>query len=232
MGKGAPLRWIENRCLAHYLHGQGIEIGALSRPFPVPRRARVWYVDRYDRDELAKLYPVKGDIGCPDVLADANELPFAPSALDFLIASHVFEHLPFPLLALRTWYDLLAPAGVLLLKIPDKRYTFDSKRSRTPLAHLLEEYEHPDSFDWRSHYADWLENVDGRDLAETKVNDMVANLKAGKQNIHYHTWVDDDLREIIDFTCQVWRLDWKPVVFLNAHFYRKEIVLLLVRNGR
>jgi len=37
MGKGAPLRWIENRCLGRHLHGGGIEIGALWCRFPVPQ---------------------------------------------------------------------------------------------------------------------------------------------------------------------------------------------------
>jgi hypothetical protein len=46
-------------------------------------------------------------------------------------------------MALRVWYEALASGGVLLLKIPDKRYTFDSRRSRAPLSHLLAEHEHP-----------------------------------------------------------------------------------------
>jgi hypothetical protein len=49
-------------------------------------------------------------------------------------------------MALRVWYEALASGGVLLLKIPDKRYTFDSRRSRAPLSHLLAEHEHPDLF--------------------------------------------------------------------------------------
>jgi hypothetical protein len=65
-------------------------------------------------------------------------------------------------MALRVWYEALARGGVLLLKIPDKRYTFDSRRSRTPLSHLLVEHEHADLFDWRSHYAEFVENVQAR----------------------------------------------------------------------
>ena len=231
MGKGAPLRWIENRCLARHLHGRGIEIGALWRRFPAPRQVRVWYVDRWSLDGLERQYPdLKGKIVRPDLLAEATQLPFPAASLDFLIASHVFEHLPFPLMALRLWYEALAPGGALLLKIPDKRYTFDVKRSRTPLAHLLAEYEHPDSFDWPSHYADWVENVDGRKPSESEIGQAVCDLKTAKINIHYHSWIDADVREIIDFTRQIWKFDWQPVIFWNAHFYRKETVLLLVRN--
>ena len=118
----APLTWIENRYLQRYFHGRGIEIGALWRRFPLPRRVRVWYLDRLSGAGLDRHYPeLRGRILQPDLLGDAIELPVAPASLDFLIASHVLEHMPFPLKALRPWYDALAPGGVLLLKIPDKR---------------------------------------------------------------------------------------------------------------
>jgi SAM-dependent methyltransferase len=128
MGKGAPLRWLENRLLARHLRGRGIEIGALWRRFPIPRRATVYYVDRLPDKDLRQHYAeVSTPVVNPDIVADAMQLPFAPRSLDFVIASHVLEHLPFPLAALRHWYDVLRPRGILLLKVPDKRYTFDAK---------------------------------------------------------------------------------------------------------
>ena len=166
MGKGAPLRWLENKLLARHLHGRGIEIGALWRKFPVPRSARVYYIDRISAADLQQHYAeVSSPICAPDVVADATHLPFAPSTLDFIIASHVLEHLPFPLDALRHWHDVLRPGGVLLLKIPDKRYTFDHQRARTPLQHLIDEHANPSTFDKRAHFADWVEHVIGRPAA-------------------------------------------------------------------
>jgi SAM-dependent methyltransferase len=53
----------------------------------------------------------------PDVIADAESLPLRE--LDFIIASHVLEHLPSPLRALRSWYGALRSCGFLLLKVPD-----------------------------------------------------------------------------------------------------------------
>ncbi len=47
----------------------------------------------------------------------------------------MLEHLPFPLAALNA-YQAPAPAGVLLMKVPDKRYIFDRDRERTPFAYL------------------------------------------------------------------------------------------------
>jgi len=49
-------------------------------------------------------------------------------------------------------------------------------------------------------------------------------------SIHYHVWIDEDIREIVEYTRSVMRLNWKPVVFWKAHFYRKECVLMLQRT--
>jgi SAM-dependent methyltransferase len=231
MGLGAPLRWLENHFLARYLRGRGIEIGALWRRFPVHPQARVYYVDRSNIEDLKAQYTeVRKKIFRPDLVADATELPVSPGTLDFLIASHVLEHLPFPLSALKAWYRTLAPGGVLLLKVPDKRYTFDFRRSRTPLSRLIYEHEHPESFDWQAHYLDAVENIDGRKPSATELANAVPGLRAGTFNIHYQVWIDEDLIEMIDFTRQAWGFDWQPVVSLRAHFYRKEAAVLLRRQ--
>jgi len=231
MGTGWPLRWLENQLLGRYLHGTGIEIGALWRRFPAPQNAHVWYLDRSGPDGLAQHYPeVNGKIIRPDLVADVAQLPFVPASLNFIIASHVLEHMPFPLHSLRIWYEALAPGGVLLLKVPDKRYTFDSRRPRTRLAHLLEEYDHPELFNWRSHYLEFVQYVHSHHPHEPELSQGAADLQSSKLSIHYHAWTDKDLREILDYTCDVWGFNWQRTILWNAHFYRKESVALLVRQ--
>ena len=230
MTKGAVLRWVENRYLRRYLHGRGIEIGALWRRFHLPRKVRVWYVDRLNRDDLQRHYPdLKGSIVSPDLLAEATQLPVRANSLDFLIASHVLEHLPFPLIALRSWYEALAPGGVLLLKVPDKRYTFDVHRSRTPLAHLVDEHHNPEKFDNWAHYADWVAGG-GHTALMPGFKQAVQDLMDQDYSIHFHVWIDEDVRDIINFTQQSMRMEWDTVVFWRAHFYRKETTVLLVRK--
>lgn len=231
MGKGAPLRWLENRLLARHLGGRGIEIGALWRKFPVPRGAKVYYVDRLPDEDLRHHYAeVSTPVVNPDVVADAMQLPFAPRSLDFVIASHVLEHLPFPLAALRHWYDVLRPRGVLLLKIPDKRYSFDAERARTTLQHLIAEDEDGSGFDKGAHFADWVENVVGCRRGTPEFDQQLAQLLQSDYSVHYHVWVDEDIREIVEYTRNVIRLNWRPVVFWKAHVYRKECVLMLERT--
>jgi SAM-dependent methyltransferase len=217
--------------LRRYLTGRGVEIGALWKPFPVGSRARVWHVDRLSGAALEQHYPeLSGHLLQPDVVADAMRLPFAPASLDFLIASHVLEHLPFPLAALRHWYDALAPGGALLLKVPDMRYTFDAPRQRTRLARLEEEDRCPEILNVRDHYADWSEKVGGMKPGTPEFENDVENLMRLNYSIHFSVWTDEDLWEMIDFTRQKWGLAWRPAVFWRSRFYRKEVTAMLLRE--
>ena len=232
MGKGAPLRWLENQILRRYLHGRGVEIGALWRRFPVNPGTKVWYVDRQAGEGLGAHYAEVGSqLVAPDVVADAADLPFESESLDFIIASHVLEHLAFPLATLEGWYRLLAPGGDLLLRVPDKRFTFDAKRQRTPLAHLLREHEHRGSFDRGAHFTDWVEGVTGYVRGTAEFGQEVQRLMDIDYSIHYHVWTTEDLRELLEHTRTAMKLAWRPAVFWGAHFYRKEAIALLRRTG-
>src|SRR5688572_20326660 len=46
-----------SRIARKFLHGSGIEIGALFRPLPLPKKTQVKYVDRHNRGELIAEYP-------------------------------------------------------------------------------------------------------------------------------------------------------------------------------
>ena len=231
MGKGAPLRWIENKLLARHLRGTGIEIGALWRKFPVRPSATVWYVDRVHPDALQQDYPEVGQkLIFPDVVADAVQLPFPDASLDFVLASHVLEHMPFPLATLRHWYGALAPGGILLLKVPDKRYTFDARRQRTPLQHLIAEDQDPSLFDKRAHFEDWVEYVVGLARGTEEFDRETDRLMQIDYSIHYHVWTDEDVRALIVYSRGSMKLSWRPILFFNAHFYRKECIVLVQRN--
>ena len=119
-----------------HLRGHGLEIGALHTPFNVPRGVEVKYVDRLDADELRRHYPELADehFVRVDIVDDAETLAtVAEASQDFVIASHVLEHCENPIGAIRTWLRVLKPGGVILLIVPDKRFTFDKVRPMTTL---------------------------------------------------------------------------------------------------
>jgi hypothetical protein len=78
-----------------YLSGEGIEIGALHNPLPMPRSARVRYVDRLPVSELRAHYPEleHEPLVQVDILDDGERLAtIADSSLDFVVANHFLEH--------------------------------------------------------------------------------------------------------------------------------------------
>lgn len=70
-------------------------------------------------------------------VTEAADLSPVPDACyDFVLASHVLEHIANPLRALREWSRVLNTGGVMLVLVPDKRYGFDRRRPFTSFEHL------------------------------------------------------------------------------------------------
>ena len=61
--------------LAAWLHGNGIEIGALHRPLKVPRTAHVTYVDRLPQEVLRAHYSDLNFDDVPGLLDDDGPKP-------------------------------------------------------------------------------------------------------------------------------------------------------------
>ncbi len=64
-----------------------------------------------------------------------------PGAYDFVLSSHVLEHVANPILALTEWKRLLADDGMLVLLLPDRVRTFDHRRPPTTMEHLIADFE-------------------------------------------------------------------------------------------
>lgn len=59
---------------------------------------------------------------------------------DFLLASHVLEHVANPLRALEEWIRVLKVDGLMVVVVPHKEGTFDHRRPVTTLEHLIQDY--------------------------------------------------------------------------------------------
>jgi SAM-dependent methyltransferase len=177
------------------LAGRGIEIGAHDRPIP---GIRPWYVDRAREFAGSR---------CPaHVLADAACLPFRDSSLDYVATSHVLEHLPDPAGAIVEWYRAVKPGGIIYMIVPDRRLTFDCGRARTPLAHLLEDFDRGTTASDATHIDEFFERVDmrqfnpalkGADAAAFREEQRQAHHRAAREgreiNIHFHVFEQRDV---------------------------------------
>ncbi len=173
-----------------YISGQGLEIGALHRPLPVPASAQVRYADAFPTDELARLWSpeVDGHQLVPvDIITDATTLSgVADETMDFVIANHVVEHLEDPIRCVMNLLRVTRPGGCVFLAIPDRRHTFDAKRPPTSLDHVTKDYCGDPAWARHAHYVEWVALVEG--LAAEAAVARVSKLEAERYPIHFHVW--------------------------------------------
>jgi SAM-dependent methyltransferase len=127
----------------------GLEIGPLASPRVRKDEGPIRYLDHASTVELRRKYAsdagmrgrldeivdVDYVVGAHMTIADAvdGDAPF-----DYVIASHVIEHIPDPVGWLAEVAQVLRPGGILALVIPDKRYCFDINRSLTEISDLID----------------------------------------------------------------------------------------------
>ena len=123
----------------------GLEIGALASPLLRPPRANIRFVDHTDRATLRAKYADDPNVPANEIVpVDAvwgeSTLAecFPGESFDYVIASHVIEHVPDVIGWLDEIAAVLRPGGRLILAIPDRRYTYDVKRRETRLSDLID----------------------------------------------------------------------------------------------
>jgi SAM-dependent methyltransferase len=144
---------------AEFLRGDGIEIGGLHLAITMPPGARVRYVDRMTVPELRAHYPelADWDLVQVDIVDDGEMLAtIEDDSVDFIIANHFLEHCEDPIRTIETHLRKLRPAGILYYAVPDKRYTFDFRRPRTQLQHVVNDHDNGPEASRSEHYVEWV----------------------------------------------------------------------------
>lgn len=183
---------------AHYLKGEGLEVGALDKPMPVAQGIRVRYVDRLDREDLLRQYPELAGrrLVHIDVVTDGENLKgVGDASQDFVIASHFLEHCEDPIGTLKNFLRVTRPGGILFLALPDKRFTFDRDRSETSYEHLLRDHREGPEPSRREHFEEWVGRVDGKSGSEAVSE--TERLMAIRYSIHFHVFTGGSMLEIL-----------------------------------
>lgn len=129
-------------------NGRGLEIGALNRPMITREMGPVEYVDRASRAELQASYGLADDVD-PEAIVEIDHVWGAQSLIeavggqrryDYLLASHVIEHVPDLLGWLAEIASVLVDGGVAAFRVPDKRATFDLERQVSGGGQLIAAY--------------------------------------------------------------------------------------------
>jgi SAM-dependent methyltransferase len=189
VARSGPPHWQATRddLAFRYLRGDGIEIGALYSPLRVPPAARVRYVDHASGDELREIYPEHDWLMAPDVIDEGERLgKFEDGSLDFVIANHMLEHAEDPIEALHHFLRVLRPGGILFLTLPDARHSFDGRRERTTVEHLLRDHREGPEVSRRQHYEEWARIIEcvPEDQVARRADEFAAQ---GARN-HFHVW--------------------------------------------
>jgi SAM-dependent methyltransferase len=122
----------------------GIEIAPLFQPAVTKEEGDVIYVDHVDAESLKAKYAddsyvdISKIVSVDAIWGSQTLLEAVGRRVDYVIASHVAEHVPDLVGWLREIREVLHPGGTLRLTVPDKRFTFDINRRETALADVLE----------------------------------------------------------------------------------------------
>ena len=172
-----------------YINGVGLEIGAMGFPMPVGN-AKVYYLDRLDvagqvtafkcsHEAERALVPVDFVI---DV--DKDDFHSLPNEqYDFVIMSHLLEHVANPIKVFIKAYNLTRFGGKLVIAIPDKRYIFDRNRNITTYEHLINDYKNNVTDVADDHFYDFLFHAD-----PGRLNDPNWLAICREQSGHAHVW--------------------------------------------
>lgn len=184
------------RLARKYLRGSGIEFGALNARLDVPESVKVTYADVDGSEGLAAAATqMYGHVTAPSIIADIQTMDaIGDASLDFVIANQVIEHVENPLRALRTISRVLRPGGIGFITLPDRRFTFDRRRSVTPLSHLIKDDVDGPEWGRKEHYDDWVHHAEGLDGRAR--DERVAQMLSENANIHFHVWDYDTMAQM------------------------------------
>jgi SAM-dependent methyltransferase len=185
-----PVIFKEHELAHEVLDGlTGLEIGpAAHNPFGL-RTRNVELMESQEfyasiQENVMRVTPPKINIW-----ASADRIPLGDQSEDFILSSHVVEHLPNLIAAFLEWDRIVRDGGYVFMIVPHPwALPADKDRALTPVEHFIDDYH-------RSH------------SLETHPIEGVPGGKMG----HYHTFAPDSVVQLVDWMCQKKLCNWELV---------------------
>jgi SAM-dependent methyltransferase len=191
------------RAISHtFLRGTGVEVGAGNRPWPIPDHVTCCYGDIRDHGALQRHFKDEGVTGGEFVDAQTF-VGIESEVFDFVLSAHVIEHLPDPIGAIRSALRVIKPGGVVLLSVPDMRYTTDRLRPVTSLDHLRRDAEDGGLGTQRQAYEEhvrFVHPLQREPIPEEEIDFHIDRLIAAKMDIHWHAWTAETFAGLLGET--------------------------------
>lgn len=193
---------------------RGLEIGALVRPIVTRDEGAVEYVDRTSTEDLRRWYSGNDQVDVTKLVEVdhvwGQETLFdcvgRQRTYDYVVASHVIEHVPDLFGWLGEIASVLIDGGIASFVVPDKRYTFDVLRRTSSESELVDAYvrglRRPDSRQIFDHFSGFRD-VDAEEVRNCRVIpsdlpprhqplevlDLCRRALAKEEYIDTHCWV-------------------------------------------
>lgn len=201
--------------------GRGLEISPGSAPL-IRREdaADLLYCDKVGGDAWTSTYGKHGEMMNTDVTLGAKRLDevFPAAHFDYVVSSHVLEHIPDFVGFFKSAETVLKPGGDLVMIVPDKRYTFDILREPSSIEQIERAHElqlvHPS----RDMIRDFFTLIDHAATAEVlwagvhrpkptfsreQVEERLS--QTNPETIDLHCWVftPATIWTLLDYVCEV-----------------------------
>jgi glycosyltransferase involved in cell wall biosynthesis/2-polyprenyl-3-methyl-5-hydroxy-6-metoxy-1,4-benzoquinol methylase len=239
---------------------EGLEIGPLCTPIvkKTESNGKVSYIDFASKEELKEKYKNDPNVAVDDIvdvdyLWGERTLPelVDNKLFDYVIASHVIEHVPDMLGWLKEIGDVLYDNGVLSLAVPDKRYSFDIIREISSPgmiieAHLLHK-RRPSSREIFDHIAlikkvdivkAWdgnldIDNLKGYGNPNDAYNLALESINSEKYNdVHVNIFTPTSFLDLLEIFSNLELIDFAIKDFYNTVQYNLEFIITLERLPR
>lgn len=136
-------------------------------------------------------------------IAEATDLNDIPNEqYDFLLSCHSLEHVANPIKALQEWKRVLKRDAMLILVLPDKRYTFDVNRPYTQFDHLVDDFKTGTDESDTTHFEEILRYHDiQKDAGLNSQSQLKEKLhdNYSKRMAHHHVFSQDVVKNMLEY---------------------------------
>lgn len=216
--KKKSMETMRELCVSH-VRGQGVEFGAAANPLPIPIGVKVNYADIVGGEVLEEeLYSQEDnhEYVDTDIISSFDDMKgINDDSLDFIIASHVIEHVRNPIKSVNIAWDKLKKGGTLVLIVPKHKRTLDRHRTLTTLDHLIDDYNNPSKYKDLLHIAEFYSLA--KPLSVTDLyKKMLQSIEGDYHSIHYHVWDEATFTHLLKYLIE--QRPWKILINQKAFY--------------
>lgn len=145
----------------------------------------------------------KGKTKGKQIIADAIDLSKIKSeSYDFMLSSHVIEHIANPIKAVLEWKRVLKKDGIVVVVAPDMRHTYDRKRPLTEFDHVKQDFLNEMDEEDDTHFDEVVKLHDLSNDSTVKSYDEHVKRTLDNKNtriVHHHTFDIDLVKKILRY---------------------------------